>query len=91
MARIAHATFGGHCADAECDRFGVVARDGQPTPMLRGSLVWALDGRGQPPADAAAFARGFERVYKSRHGKVIDLAISRVPICRGLDMTDLVN
>jgi dolichyl-diphosphooligosaccharide--protein glycosyltransferase len=34
MARIADSVYKGHCAESDCDQYGVY-RDGNPTPMMQ--------------------------------------------------------
>ena len=71
MARIANSVYSGHCAEDDCDEYGVFP-DGRPSKMMRESLVYGLCGRTELDA------RLFEEVYFSRNRRVRILKVHQV-------------
>ena len=74
MARIADSVYKGHCAESDCDQYGVY-RDGNPTPMMQPSLIWHITNKEMIENDV------FEEVYTSKNGKVrivkvLDVSVS---------------
>ena len=59
--RAGTSVFGGHCAEADCDAFGV-HRDGRPSEMMASAMIHKLTG-----ASFANTAR-YEEVHVSRRG-----------------------
>ena len=66
MARIATSVHADHCAEEDCDGFGVL-RSGKPTQMMADSLVWHLTADN---FDHDRLDRYFREVYVSPRGKV---------------------
>ena len=64
MARIATSVFGGHCAESDCNAFGVYG-NGHPSPSMAASLIYRLCGSSFGGPEEL-----FREVYVSSHGKV---------------------
>ena len=70
LARIATSVYRDHCPeDPTCRAFGMIDRQGTPSPMMRRSFLYTLHSSGlkegvQAPEDK------FQEVYRSKYGKV---------------------
>eukprot|EP00439_Symbiodinium_sp_Y106_P080286 s740_g19.t1 len=71
MARIANSVYKGHCAEEDCDAYGIFP-DGRPSKMMKASLVYGLCGR------AELDPRLFEKVYFSKNRRVRILKVHQV-------------
>ena len=71
MARIANSVYHGHCAEDDCDQYGVFP-GGKPSKMMRDSLVYGLCGR------TALDTNLFEEVYYSQNKRVRIVKVHQV-------------
>jgi dolichyl-diphosphooligosaccharide--protein glycosyltransferase len=70
LARIANSVYRDHCPnDPTCRAFGVVDRQGTPSPMMRRSLLFNLHSNIIRP-DVNVSSDMFVEVYRSKYGKV---------------------
>ena len=70
LARIANSVYRDHCPnDPTCRAFGVIDRQGTPSPMMRRSLLFGLHSGGIHP-DVVVPADKFQEVFRSKYGKV---------------------
>eukprot|EP00929_Paragymnodinium_shiwhaense_P050889 TRINITY_DN25620_c0_g1_i1.p1 TRINITY_DN25620_c0_g1~~TRINITY_DN25620_c0_g1_i1.p1 ORF type:complete len:1033 (+),score=90.75 TRINITY_DN25620_c0_g1_i1:64-3162(+) len=65
FGKIGSSAFPGHCEEPSCNQYGIY-KGGQPTKMMRESLVWHLNREAQD----GELARYFQVVHQSRFGKV---------------------
>lgn len=76
MARIANRVYPGHCAEDDCDEFGVLP-DGKPTPMIGASLMWSLTAQGLKD-HSFSDSENFRQAYLSKNRKVRIVEILQV-------------
>lgn len=69
MARIANSVYKGHCAEEDCDEFGI-HETGAPSKMMGSSLIWYLDNRGKPKGSPFPDSDRFKEVFVSENSKV---------------------
>jgi len=70
LARIANSVYRDHCPDdPTCRAFGMIDRQGTPSPMMRESLLYNLHGH-QIKTGVEADEDKFKEVYRSKYGKV---------------------
>jgi dolichyl-diphosphooligosaccharide---protein glycosyltransferase len=70
LARIANSVYRDHCPnDPTCRAFGVIDRQGTPSPMMRRSLLFRLHSNGIRPEVVVPDDK-FQEVYRSKYGKV---------------------
>lgn len=68
MARIANAVYPGHCAEIDCDEYGVFP-DGNPSAMIGESLMWSLVGQQQKERSFVDSVH-FRQAFLSQAGRV---------------------
>mmetsp|Transcript_15450 Transcript_15450/g.38925 ORF Transcript_15450/g.38925 Transcript_15450/m.38925 type:complete len:973 (-) Transcript_15450:115-3033(-) len=71
LARIANSVYRDHCpaGDPTCRAFGLLDRQGTPSPMMERSLLYQLHGS-QIKQGVEADPDKWEEVYRSKYGKV---------------------
>jgi dolichyl-diphosphooligosaccharide---protein glycosyltransferase len=70
LARIANSVYRDHCPnDPTCRAFGVIDRQGTPSPMMRRSLLFNLHSNLIRP-DVTVSSDMFVEVFRSKYGKV---------------------
>ncbi|CAE8583567.1 unnamed protein product [Polarella glacialis] len=72
MARIANSVYSGHCAESDCDQFGIYP-GGKASKMMGSSLIYSLCDRG-----GALDEKYFKEVYHSRNKRVRIVQVLRV-------------
>ena len=71
MARIANSVYRGHCAEDDCDQYGIFP-DGRPSKMMGESLVYGLCGRAELDSQL------FKEVYVSSNQRVRIVKVQQV-------------
>lgn len=71
LARIANSVYRDHCppGDPTCRAFGLIDRQGTPSPMMERSLLYRLHGHAIKPG-VEADPNKWEEVFRSKYGKV---------------------
>jgi dolichyl-diphosphooligosaccharide---protein glycosyltransferase len=70
LARIANSVYRDHCPDdPTCRAFGMVDRNGTPSPMMRRSLLYTLHSSGLKDGVLAS-PEQFTEVYRSKYNRV---------------------
>jgi len=71
LARIANSVYRDHCpaGDTTCRAFGLLNREGAPSPMMERSLLYQLHGHKVKPG-VEADPEKWREVYRSKYGRV---------------------
>jgi len=71
LARIANSVYRDHCpaGDTTCRAFGLLNREGAPSPMMERSLLYQLHGNKVKPGVEADLEK-WREVYRSMYGRV---------------------
>ena len=84
MARIGTSVFGGHCAEPDCDEFGMHA-DGRPSAMMQDALIYRLVAKRFDASD------GYEEAHVSPRGLVRIVRVRDVSLASKAWATDPAN